>query len=231
MMQNNIAAEKQMLSVALCEALSEKFDSEVKNSSHTAECSANHENKMRLIVAASAARKPKRLPIKRIIAIIAIVALLLTGCAIYVFREQIFGFNITIKDGGATLETETPSEHLTIENVYALTYIPKGYKLATEWKNDNRRVELYASHDPYYSISFSQSTNDIFLKKIDIEHSTKSTLEINGIDILCYDYSDESATYIWSCDGYVFDLSISFRGDRNNEFVKIFNGIKVDTAE
>ena len=130
---NEYSADKKLLALAISEALSNKFDREA-SSGYTADCSGKHRDRMRLILASSYAKIPKRhIPIKRIIAIIAIAALLLTGCAMFIFREYLFGYKMTYDDlGGVMIESDTPSEKLVIEEYYYPTYIPEGYELQTE---------------------------------------------------------------------------------------------------
>ena len=122
----NLELFKQVLD----EAVSSQFDDLAASCDEEIVCTKKHKLAMRTIIYGKAEGARVRTPlIRRMLAVIIIAALLLTGCAV-VFRNEIreafeeFFVWLTYDN------TDDASE--TIENIYILGYVPEGYVLEKE---------------------------------------------------------------------------------------------------
>ena len=227
----NIEENKRLLGLAAAQALSEKFDSAIAESSESGECTQEHEIKMRCILSGEKIRRTHsttygephaRLPWKRIIAIIAAAALLLTACAAAVFHEEIAGFIAEIREGGDSLTSAEQGDTNKIETVYYMSYVPEGYVLRDECAFDWLIIHTYENAEGDL-ISLRQFALGAFVAGFDTNDADKSALFLDDIEICSYT-NEDGAHFVWNNFGYSFRLSLA--NCDTEELEAIFRGIK-----
>ena len=128
---------------ALWEATGNVYDRELAECTEDAKCSRRHYAKMRRILGVAVLPATTRtIRIKRrVIAALVAAVLLLTGCTVYAYREEIREFietvfedyvRVTYHDG-----EEDPVE-ATISEYYTLGYVPEGYELAKVFERNSQ---------------------------------------------------------------------------------------------
>lgn len=143
--------DRELFGKAVLEVLVSKYDDELKWCKEDAGCSEIHLRKMRGILGYNVC-KPKVIG-KRLrkfrVAIIIAAALLLVGCAAYVYREKIKGFIFEHYDKYVEVQFDVDLNAVPtcIEAEYALGYVPEGFEqvrrtvLETinfqEWNNES----------------------------------------------------------------------------------------------
>lgn len=112
---------------AINEALTNKFQRMADACDEEIVCSRRHRKAMRAIVNGKTPRKP--LSTKMIAILVAAAILLLAGCAI-IYRDEIRGFIIDIKELFVNVDfSEGENNSQKIEEIYELSYVPEGYDL------------------------------------------------------------------------------------------------------
>ena len=205
---------------ALNEAVSNKFDKMAAECTEEIVYSDRHKLTMRTIVYGKADTKRVLSPkMRRIIAILIAVALLLTSCGI-IFRNEI---REIFKDFFVSLTYESNDENDDmIEDVYTLGYLPEGYTLAKEIKtsmfiqnkfvNQNNDVILFEQR--------AITSSDFY---IDIEQGYSMITEIESIDVY-HRYTEKNHHYAWNDGKY----SIKIKSSTNlsvDEIILLIEGI------
>ena len=174
---------------------------------------------------------------KRAILVAALVALLtLTVMAFPAVRRAVA--NLFVDDVGTHYEfTIDPEEAATaphqIETAYAPTYIPEEYTLNSELISavDTSYV-WYSSSDTDY-IAFSQAALNTRLQSgggINSEGAVMQPYSIDGFEV-CRIEMEGSLFYVWTKDGYYFELQQSSLVHSDEELTKIFRSIQVSPID
>ena len=204
---------------ALNEAVSNKFDKMADECTEEIVYSEKHKLAMRTIVYGKTDTKRVWSPkMRRIIAILIAVALLLTSCGI-IFRNEIreifeeFFVKLTYSGDGMGSDT--------IEEVYELTYLPEGYTL------DTKNISYTATKFKYINsignyIYFEQHTIDRSEVAVDNEIGYSQIKEIKEYDIY-YRFTDKYHYYLWSNSKYSFKIN-STTPLSNEQIVLIIEG-------
>ena len=222
-------SEKLLLKRALWDATCSAYLKELDSCEEDACFSAAHAEKMNVILGAKPARtqaigRPKK---RTVIAAILAAALLLTGCAVYVYREKIADFIVTIFNDHVEIvhgNADSPEYPDEIEEKYILGYVPEGYKIVNKisstltshshtWKKDNGE-----------SILFYQSVVGGIIG-VDSEHGEGEVLNVCGQTV--YYRRAERFVYIWNDGKYSLLLTASEEIPLE-EFEKIMQGIKTE---
>ena len=217
MSKSNLELFKQ----AISEGLSNKIDSISNSYTEEIVYSEKHNLSMRTIVYGKIGTKQALSPkMKRVIAIIVAAALLLTSCGI-IFHNEIreiiedFFASITFSEGEYNTQT--------IEDVYELTYLPKGYILEEE-KLTSLRVSYKFINENGEIIRFEQSILNGSDFVIDSESGYSKVEEINTYDVY-YRYTNTYHFYIWNDDKYSYAL-LSNEALSNQEVILIMEGLE-----
>lgn len=118
---------EELFKQAINEALTNKFQRMADACDEEIVCSRRHRKAMRAIVNGKTPRKP--LSTKMIAILVAAAILLLAGCAI-IYRDEIRGFIIDIKELFVNVDfSEGENNSQKIEEIYELSYVPEGYDL------------------------------------------------------------------------------------------------------
>ena len=205
---------------ALNEAVSNKFDKMADECTEEIVYSEKHKLAMRTIVYGKADTKRVWTPkMKRIIAILIAVALLLTSCGI-IFRNEI---REIFKDlfVSLTYEGDDMSED-TIKEVYVLSYVPEGYKLEKESITPVRVRYEYENEDGEI-LFFEQRALTRSDYYIDSESGYSKTEEIEKYEVY-YRPENHYHCYIWNDRKYSMKL-ISNEKLSKDEIVLVIDGI------
>ena len=192
---------------AISEGLSQKFDSVVNSYTDEIVCSEKHNIAMRTIVYGKANTRRAWSPkMKRIIAILVAAALLLTSCGI-IFRNEIREIidELFVKYVYSGDENSVD----TIEEVYKLGYLPKGYSLKHELiRPIGTQYEFKNENGDF--IWFEQRVWDGTDFTINSERGYSKIVEIEYYNVY-YRYTETYHCYIWNDGKY----SLSLRSNQN----------------
>lgn len=177
---------------------------------------------MRAIISGKTPRKP--LSTKMIAILVAAAILLLAGCAI-IYRDEIRGFIIDIKELFVNVDfSEGENNSQKIEEIYELTYFPEGYSL--EDQRINRTSVLYTFvNSEGQRIKFIQQPLDSGSFSVDSEHSDTVLIEIEEYTVY-YRIAGNMHYYLWNDGKYALKINSALELS-DNELLLIINGLKV----
>lgn len=207
---------------ALNEAVSNKFDKMADEYTEEIVYSEKHKLAMRTIVYGKTDTKRVWSPkMKRIIAILIAVALLLTSCSI-IFRNEIreifeeFFVKLTYDEDDESTES--------IKDVYYLGYVPEGYVLKKQHLSVTYVQYKYEDQKGDF-ISFEQraiTSSDFY---IDIEQGYSQINEIENYEIY-YRTANDYHFYVWNDKEYSLQIKSSAILS-NDEIVQLIEGIEI----
>ena len=186
---------------ALEEAICNRFDKMIGDSPMSADCSEGHKARMAEIIEGADTR-PGRLSRAKLIAALIAAALLLTGCTLYVFRNQIKGFVEYIYSTYISVRSDEEIKSNVITDVYKLTYVPEGYELVKE-RITEVQVFYRWENDEGIRLDFAQYSAGEF--HIDTDDGYSKIVEHNGIEIY-YRGSKRVHNYVWRKGDNLFNL-------------------------
>lgn len=216
--------EMDLFKQAIREALDKKIDEAIKSENEEINVSKKHKIAMRTILRGKIPTEGRVSPkTVRIIAIVAIIALLLASCAI-IYREEIGKLRVKILERYDLITSSDKETYAAIEEIYELTYIPDGYEL----KNSSvlPRTVVYEYNDADGNrLILNQNVIDKNLYHIDNENGEREIITVNNFSIY-YRQSSEQHIFLWNNEKYVFLLcsDINFSTD---ELTKIIEGVKI----
>ena len=207
---------------AINEALTNKFQRMADACDEEIVCSRRHRKAMRAIISGKTPRKP--LSTKMIAILVAAAILLLAGCAI-IYRDEIRGFIIDIKELFVNVDfSEGENNSQEIEEIYELTYIPEGYSLKDQ--NITRiRVQFVFNNENGDKIKFIQQPLDSATFSVDSEHSDTILIEIEEYTVY-YRIAGNMHYYLWNDGKYALKINSALELS-DNELLLIINGLKV----
>lgn len=219
-------AEKQLFKSAILEALSQKYEQELAKCQENAKCSKEHYLRISKITGIPPARvMGKRRSIRKtFVAVLIAAALLLAGCTAYVYRntikeffEEVYDTHIKVSYSGEQTDNES-----YIKEVYSLSYVPEGYQLVKEVKNEVCVRYIWESQTGN-TLVFQQSLikeSDFF---IDSDVENMLCIEYNGISV--YLRSNNNVwLYLWNDGKYGMSID-SEQKLSEDELEKIIDGI------
>lgn len=219
--RNNVELFKQ----AINEGLSNKFDSVANGYTEKIVCSEKHGIAMRTIVYGKADTKKVWSPgMKRLVAILVAIAILLTSCGI-IFRNEIRDLIENVYEIFVTLTyTEEDSEGIKIKEIYDLTYVPEGYHLE-ENTTSPASVRYKFTNSNGDVIWFVQSVLDGTYFVIDVENGYTQIKDIQGYEVY-YRNTKQSNIYIWNNGEYAIRIKSTVELSVD-ELILIIDGIIV----
>ena len=214
---------RELFGKALAEAFAEKFDEELAACEETAACSQEHYDKMQKIINSSRSAPKRKFSRKSLVAIIIAAALLLTGCAAYICRNEIRDFVEDVYEKFVRLTYSESDEQSSAEinEFYELTYVPEGYKLVQKIVNPVNIFYQFENDNGEY-LKFRQVVLDITNCGFDGEEGNSLLYEFSGFKIYCREL-DTSLHYIWNDGEYSLRLTSSVALDET-ELEKIVLG-------
>ena len=196
---------------ALWEATGNVYDRELAECTEDAQCSRRHYAKMRRILGVAVLPATTRtIRIKRrVIAALVAAVLLLTGCTVYAYREEIREFietvfedyvRVTYHDG-----EEDPVE-ATISEYYTLGYVPEGYELTKTLEQPLQAKYRWANSKGDYII-LEQCHVDSGLFGLDNGVEDWSIVQIGNHNI--HHRVSDAYYYLWNDGVYAYRLTAS----------------------
>ena len=223
-----MTVEKQLFKSAILEALSQKYEQELAECREDAKCSKSHYLRISEITGIPLARvMGKRRSLRRtFVAVLIAAALLLAGCTAYVYRNAIKDFFEEVYDTHIKLSYsgEQTDNELYIKEFYSLSYVPEGYQLVREVKNEVCVQYAWESKNGD-TLIFEQSLineSDYF---IDSDVENMLCTEYNGISV--YLRSNNNVwLYLWNDGKYA--MSIDSEQKLSDEVLeRIIDGIVI----
>ena len=214
---------RELFGKALAEAFAEKFEEELAACEETAACSQEHYDKMQKIIGKSAVSSKRRFSKRSLIAIIIAAALLLTGCAAYICRNEIRDFVEEVYEKFVRI-TYSPSDKQStpkIDEIYELTYVPDGYELVETISVDVYTLYRFRNQDGE-TLIFEQDVLDNSKFGFDGEQGNTQLYEFGESEVYCRTL-DTSSHYIWNDGKYALCLISSVSFDKT-ELEKIVLG-------
>lgn len=219
---------KILLRDALIDAMLREVDRDMEKCEESPICSPEHYKRMSEIVGfdVTKPRRKRRMSARTKIAIIIIAAVVaLTGCVAAIYSRQIGNFIEEFYDKYIKVHfvNETTTSSAEIEDIYTLSYVPKGYSL-TNSEITSAWIKLEYNNYLNETIIFKQYVLSDTCNLIDLEHGYTQAIQIDTISIY-HKKSNNVNVYKWKNDMYSFAIC-----DRNSlsqsEIIKIINGLK-----
>ncbi len=205
--------DRELFGQALAEALAERLEEELAECEESAVCSQAHYEKMQEIINPSRKVCKRKFSRKSLVAIIVAAALLLTGCAAYICRNEIREF---VEDAYEKFVRLTYSESYKkssseIDEIYKLTYVPDGYELVEEKLETISKYYKYTNSNGEF-ILFKQVVLDTTEVGLDVEEGYTGLYEFDGLKIYCR-VLDTSFHYVWNDGKYALYIISSSQFD------------------
>lgn len=191
-------SDLELFKQALNEAVSNKFDKMADECTEEIVYSERHKLAMRTIVYGKTDNKRVLSPkMRRIIAILIAVALLLTSCGI-IFRNEI---REIFEEFFVSLTYEGDEEsNETIKDVYYLSYVPEGYIINKETATNIRAKYEYVN-DSGEIIYFEQRPIASAGFVVDSESGYSKIQEIEEYEVY-YRFTNKYHHYVWCSEKY-----------------------------
>lgn len=151
-----------------------------------------------------------------------IVTIMAASLSVEAIREKVFSFFITSGSEVNVIEYDASESdyQAQIENVFKPSYIPDGYTLTDEQKDEFSSLLSYTKGGDFLTIE--QFTKNAYKSASDAEFKTEAKENYEGIDFIIK--TDEDMTMlIWERDGYIFE-AVGYVG--TDEMLKIAASVK-----
>ena len=217
-------SEKKLFAQAVAEGLVEKYNAQIAIIDEPVVCSKRHDKRMQRILDGKDPANHRN--VKRTIgALLLAAALLLTGCTVYAYRNEIRDFFVKAYDSfvKVTFDSEQQGDKESIEVAYHLSYVMEGYELVRE---------EVASTDVFYEyinltgdiLTFEQYLLDGTNIILDSEHGYAELREVMDYRVY-YKFDGLQHIYIWN-DGLYALMLISSTELSDDNLMNILNGIE-----
>ena len=216
--------QRDILKNALLQAMSQKYEDELSkiDNKKNITCSKKHYLKLSSIFGFNVSNNKKFS--RRILVGILIAALLLTGCTVYAYRNEIKSFFVKIYETHIRVTYDTDSNSTMGEDIikpYQAAYIPDGYELVNQSKTP--LDVFYEWQDSTGNIiSLQQRLFDGADFYFDAEHGATEIINYEQYKIYCRRF-DDSCYYIWNDGNYALTLNSTIQLS-NDELFKIIKG-------
>lgn len=169
--------------------------------------------------------------------IAAIVMLLLIGSAMAIssIRKELIGFFIK-DDGLAYYFTFDMDEYSgapkILEEIYLPTYIPDGYVLSYYSIFETQKTQLYTDANENLIMIQQTIIKDSPEKsglRVDMEHSSKEMIDIDGQKILCVNHDNGNHSWIWTDGEYFIHIYVYYPLD-NDDLMLIYRGLEKNSV-
>ncbi len=227
-------AKIELFKDAILDGLALKYEEELKNCTEDATCTRSHYRKMSKILnvnvsgsemPVSSPKIPVRISKKTLAAILVAAVLLLTACTTYVFKNEIAGW--IEENYGSGVELSSPEKPLgdgSIQEIYALGYVPDGYELTYESQTPLFVKYIYSSDDGK-TIIFNQRPLETNKLNIDAEHGESEKIDCNGKEVY-FRNVEGKFVYVWKDEKYSLSISSTEQIDLS-ELEKIMDNVSV----
>ena len=208
-------SDKNLFVQALSEGIVKKYDEEIMMSDENTECTRQHYKKLSTITGYKVPHG-RRIAKKTWVAIILAAALLLTGCTVYVYRDEIRDFFVEMYESfiKLTFDQEQHGGNETIDQIYYPSYMIEEYALTNEVNTPIMVLYEYSNSSGEVLIveQFLLDGSDYML---DAEKGDTLLLTVNDQDVY-YRYNDSLHHYIWNNGKYAFTINSSVELTEDN---------------
>ena len=216
------ATNRELFKNALGEAMASKYGVEMTEcSSESAVCSATHYDELSKIIGVRV-KKDRRFSKKSFVAILVAAALLLAGCAVCAYREDVLDFIENVCDKYIVITGNELNSVSTELVPYRLSYMLEGYELESEEIFKIRVWYSWRDADNN-TIRFTQNPVAGSSKRFDVENGYTEILNFGGKTIYHRGF-EKSYIYVWLDDIYFISLDSSVKLPEE-ELTKIIEGI------
>ena len=194
------SSDYNLIGQAFAEATAKKYDEELLRCRKNVSFSPRHARSMREI---TGYRIISPATVKKFLVILIAAVIFLVGCTVIIYHEEIGNFFITHFKTNSVVEVNE-GEKAEITEEYDLSYIPEGYVLVYELRDEFTIQKRWKDN----------SENTLTFRQVE-EHKGK-TFFINE--------NKELRTFLWSENGYTFFVRIP-SSIPENEVYKIIDSI------
>lgn len=212
------SSDYNLIGQAFAEATAKKYDEELLLCKKSASFSPSHAKRMREI---TGYRIISPATVKKFLVILIAAVIFLVGCTAIIYHEEIGNFFITHFKTNSVVEVNE-GEKAEIKEEHDLSYIPEGYVLVYEQK-DEFTIRKRWENDSEKNISFTQTVNGSIKFILDKEISNTTTKEHNG-KLFLIQSGQDAETFLWSENGYTFYINIP-SSIPDSEIYKIIDSI------
>lgn len=216
--------EMNLFKQAIREALDKKIDEAINSENETLDVSKKHKIAMRTILRGKIPTEGKVSAKRvRIIAIVAIIALLLASCAI-IYREEFGQLRVKIFDRYDLItHSDNSDKPTTLEEIYELSYVPAGFQLKETDISSEYATYIYLNADQKRFVFF-QDTVGNSKHLVDNEHGNNHVVQI-GEYYVYVAQSTGNYVYIWNDEKYILTMGSDIQLS-TEDLTLIINGIK-----
>ena len=191
-----------LIGQAFAEATAKKYDEELLHCKRNVSFSPRYARSMREI---TGYRIVSPVTAKKILVILIAAVIFLVGCTAIIYHEEIGNFFITHFKTNSVVEVNK-GEKTEITEEYDLSYIPEGYVLVYEQK-DEIKIQKRWNDGLGYTLTFIQTVSGYSKYQFDSERSNSKIEEYSGKTFFI-SINEDSRVFLWSENGYTFYVSI-----------------------
>lgn len=212
------SSDYNLIGQAFAEATAKEYDEELLRCKKSVSFSPSHARKMSEI---TGYRIVSPVTAKKILVILIAAVIFLVGCTAIIYHEEIGNFFITHFKVNSVVEVNE-GEKTEITEEYDLSYVPDGYVLVYEQK-DEIKIQKRWNDSFGNTLTFMQTVSGYSKYGFDSEMSNAKIEEHKGRTFFI-NVNKESCAFLWSENGYTFFVSIP-SSIPENEVYKIIDSI------
>lgn len=212
------SSELKLIGQAFAEATVKKYDEELLLCKKSVSFSPSHAKRMREI---TGCRVVSPITKKRLLVILIAAVIFLVGCTAIIYHEEIGNFFITHFKTNSVVEVNK-GEKTEITEEYDLSYIPEGYVLVYELR-DEFTIRKNWKDNSENTLTFRQVPGNSGKHYFDSEMSN-AVIEEHKSKTFFINENKELRTFLWSENGYTFFVRIP-SSIPENEVYKIIDSI------
>lgn len=191
-----------LIGQAFAEATAKEYDEELLRCKKSASFSPRHARRMREI---TGYRIISPATVKKFLVILIAAVIFLVGCTAIIYHEEIGNFFITHFKTNSVVEVNK-GEKTEITEEYDLSYIPEGYVLVYELR-DEFTIQKRWKDNSENTLTFRQVPGNSGKHYFDSERSNSKIEEYSGKTFFI-SINEDSRVFLWSENGYTFYVSI-----------------------
>ena len=196
------SSDYNLIGQAFAEATAKKYDEELLRCKRNVSFSPRHARSMREI---TGYRIVSPVTAKKILVILIAAVIFLVGCTAIIYHEEIGNFFITHFKTNSVVEVNK-GEKTEITEEYDLSYIPEGYVLVYELR-DELTIQKNWKDNSENTLTFRQVPQNSGKHFFDSERSDAKIEEYSGKTFFI-SINEDSRVFLWSENGYTFSVSI-----------------------
>ena len=212
------SSDYNLIGQAFAEATAKEYDEELLHCKKSVSFSPSHARRIREI---TGYRIISPATVKKFLVILIAAVIFLVGCTAIIYHEEIGNFFITHFKANSVVEVKD-DEKTKITEEYDLSYVPEGYVLVYEQK-DEIKIQKRWNDSFGNTLTFMQTVSGYSKYRFDSEMSNAKIEEYKGKTFFINE-NKELRTFLWSENGYTFFVRIP-SSIPENEVNKIIDSI------